>query len=74
MLLQLRGGADEFARALPPQAMIAGGTVNGVAVDPMTYLMHSLSERYSELGEETRLAALTDLMNFSRRGQEISTN
>ena len=70
VILQLRGGAEELVRALPPQAIIAGGHINGVQVDPMTFLMHSLSERYSQLGEETRLAALTDLMNFHRQGQE----
>ena len=32
--------------------------------------MHSLSERYAQLGEESRLAAITDLMNFTRRGSE----
>ena len=36
----------------------------------MTFLMHSLSERYSRLGEETRLSSLTDLLTFSRQGQE----
>ena len=70
VILQLRGGAEELVRGLPPQAIINGGQINGTAVDPMTFLMHSLSERYSQLGEETRLSAITDLMNFNRIGQE----
>ena len=36
----------------------------------MTFLMHSLSERFAQLGEETRLAGITELMNFTRNGQE----
>ena len=50
---------------MPPQAIIAGGLINGVQVDTMTFLMHKLTENYSQLGEETRLAALTELMNFA---------
>ena len=45
-----------------------GGQINAVAVDPMTFLMHSLSERYSKLGEETRLEAITVIMNFRQEG------
>ena len=70
VILQLRGGAQELVRALPPQAILAGGVINGVAVDSMTFLMHALSERYSQLGEESRLSAITELMNFNRRGRE----
>ena len=70
VVMNLRGGAAQLAAAVPPQALINGGLINGVAVDPMTFLMHSLSERYSPLGEETRIAAMADLMNFQRQGQE----
>ena len=70
VILQLRGGAQELARQMPPQAIIAGGLINGVQVDSMTFLMHKLTESYSQLGEETRLAALTELVNFERDGRE----
>lgn len=70
VILQLRGGAAELIESLPPQAIIAGGVINGVNVDPMTFLMHALSERYAQLGEETRLSAITELMNFARHGRE----
>lgn len=60
--LQLRGGAQDMVRGLPPQAMMASGIINGVVVDPMTFLMHALSERYAQLGEETRLEAVTELI------------
>ena len=72
VILQLRGGADEFARGLPPVAIIAVGMVNGVMIDPMAYLMHSLSEKCTQLGEEARLSALTGLMTFAwRPGERI---
>ena len=32
--------------------------------------MHTLSERFSQLGEETRMQSMTDLMNFRREGRE----
>ena len=55
---------------MPPQAIIAGGLINGVQVDSMTFLMHKLTESYSQLGEETRLSALTELLNFECDGRE----
>ena len=70
VILQLRGGAQELVRSLPPMTIINGGMINGNPTDPMTFVMHALSERYARLGEETRLAALTELMQFTRRGRE----
>ena len=51
VILNLRGSAQVMARQLPPEAIMTGGLVNGQQVDPMTYLMHALAERYSPLGE-----------------------
>ena len=56
--------------SLPPQAIINGGIINGNPVDPMTYLMHCLAERYAALGEEANLQALADLMTFDGRPNE----
>jgi len=67
--MRLAGGAADLVETIPPQASIGGG-INGVNVDPMTYLMHALSERYAQLGEEARLATMTDLLTFTRRGHE----
>ena len=36
----------------------------------MTFLLHSLSERYSPLGEETRIKANHDLLNFAAELRE----
>jgi hypothetical protein len=37
VILQLKGGAQELVRGLPPQAILAGGLINGVAVDPILF-------------------------------------
>ena len=47
-----------------------GGLINGVHVDAMTFVMHALTEKYSELPEEQRLAAMTALMTFHRNQGE----
>lgn len=70
VLLVLKGAAKELARQIPPQAIVEGGLVNNVFVDPLTYLMHALQERFGNLGEEVRVQAVTDLMGFSRRNHE----
>ena len=71
MLLQvLRGGARELTRDLPDNIILQGGMLNGIRVDGMTYIMNLLGERYGQLGEESRLRAIKDLMEFDRRPQE----
>ena len=50
--------------------MLIHGLVNGNPATPMTFLMHSLAERWGQLGEEERTSAVMELMNFSRRGNE----
>ena len=66
----LRGGAKELIDTLPPQAILNGGLINGVNVAPMTFLLHSLSERYSALGEESRMKAMVEMMNLSSQPRE----
>ena len=69
---QLRGAAAEIGREIPAHTLVAGGPINGVIADPMTYVMHILAENYAVLGEEQRLCALTELMTFARRPNEIT--
>ena len=69
---QLRGAAAELGREIPAQTLVAGGPINGVMADPMTYVMHILAENYAVLGEEQRLHVLTELMTFARRPNEIT--
>eukprot|EP00438_Fugacium_kawagutii_P025194 Skav218080 [mRNA] locus=scaffold3382:13254:23272:- [translate_table: standard] len=70
VLLVLKGAAKELGRQIPPQAVVEGGVINGVQVDPLTYFMHALQERFGNLGEEVRMQAITELMGFARRGHE----
>ena len=68
--MSLKGTAYEFCRTIPPMTLIHGGAINGHHVDPLTYIMHALAERFADLGEELRLTSITDLFNFSRQGNE----
>ncbi|CAK8988411.1 unnamed protein product [Durusdinium trenchii] len=70
VMLVLKGAAKELSRQIPPQAVVEGGVVNGTPVDPLTFLMHTLQERFGNLGEEVRVQAVTELMSFSRKGNE----
>jgi hypothetical protein len=70
VMLTLRGAARELSRQIPPQAVVAGGLINGVQVDPLTYVMHALQERFGNLGEEIRVQSITELMSFHRKGNE----
>ena len=67
---QLRGAAQELGRTLDHNIILNRGMLNGVHVDGMTYLLSILSERYVDLGEEVRLKAITELMQFTRQGNE----
>ena len=68
VMLSLRGAARELSRQTPPQAVVSGGLINGVQVDPLTYVMHALQERFGNLGEEIRVQSFTELMSFRRKG------
>ena len=72
IVMRLQGSAREFANALPPNTIIHGGIVNGVQVEPTSFLMHALAERYAALGEEASLDAMSAMMNFdSQPGERV---
>ncbi|CAE7335652.1 HRD1B [Symbiodinium sp. CCMP2592] len=64
----------ELVRTLPPAVLVQGGLVNGAAVDPLSFIMHQLAERFAALGEEVRLSAVTELLTFDRQGAETVDN
>ena len=66
LTMALKGVAAEYIKSLPPAVLINGGMINGNAADPLTFIMHSLAERFSLLGEEVRMSSLTDLFHFRR--------
>ena len=44
--LGLRGVAREFALTIPPAAISFGAAIEGVATDPVTYLLYTLGNRF----------------------------
>ena len=74
IVMRLGGSAREMARMITPQEMMNGGVQNGVVVDPVTYLMGALHQRFSALEEESRLTCMTEMSAFARRlGEHINS-
>ncbi|MFM7988134.1 MAG: hypothetical protein ACKPKO_53360, partial [Candidatus Fonsibacter sp.] len=57
-------------RSITPDEIMNGGMVNGIQVDPVTYVVHGLQQRFALLDDEHRLAAMTQRLAFSRRHGE----
>jgi hypothetical protein len=70
IIVQLGGAARNVARHFSFEDMIQGGIVNGQQVDPVTFLLTHLATHFAPLGEETRLQAMTALMQFQRQPAE----
>jgi hypothetical protein len=47
-----------------------GGVINGIHLDPVTYIVAGLHRNFANLDEETRLAAVTEFLAFQRRQVE----
>ena len=53
--------------------MASGGTVNGVTVNPVTYLLTLLHSRLADFDEESRFASITEMLAFTRLpGETVS--
>ena len=59
-----------MTREIPLDIIVHGGVLNNQQAAPTTYILNILAERYAQLGEESRLKAMTDIMTFNRRGNE----
>ena len=70
IISQLGGAARELARTLTPQEIFNGGVINGQHLDPVSFLIHGLSTRFSPLDDEIRIRAAQDLLQFQRKGNE----
>ena len=70
IILRLEGAARELARTLTPQEITQGGMINGVMVDPVSYIVYGLHARFAQLGEESRLVAMTEMLSFARKPHE----
>jgi hypothetical protein len=73
IVTRLGGSAREVARMISPQEIMMGGVRNGIQLDPVSYLMAALQDRFAALDEETRLASMTEMLAFARRpGESIN--
>jgi hypothetical protein len=73
IVMRLGGAARELVRRITPEEILHGGLVNGVQVDPITYIVAGLQQIFAILYDEHRLAAMTQLLAFSRRqGESIN--
>jgi len=70
IVMRLGGAARDLARTITPQEILQGGVINGIQYDPVSYIVYGLHQRFAQLGEESRLIAMTDMINFSRRPNE----
>ncbi len=50
-----------------------GGVLQGRRLDPVSFLMAGLAQRYAQLGDESRLAAMVEFPSFQRlQGEGIN--
>ena len=62
----LTGAARDAARTLTRNELLYGGVINGEQLDPVGYLLKGLEERFGQLDDEQRLAAMTEFQAFAR--------
>ena len=65
VIMRLGGAAREFARTITPQEIMFGGMRNGIAMDPVTYLLAALHTLFAALDKESRLASMTAFLAFN---------
>ena len=78
IVMRLGGAAREMARMLTPHEMMHGGpphhNPHGPPVDPVTFLLGALHQRFSALEEESRLTCTMELMAFARKpGENVNS-
>ena len=70
IVMRLGGAAREYCRMITPQELMQGGQIAGQAVDPVTYVLGTLHQRFSQLEEESRMVAMTEMLAFARKPNE----
>ena len=70
LVLRLTGQARESVRTLNQAQIERGGPVNGVHLDPVSFILSGLQNRYAQLSDETRLAAMVEYQAFARYPNE----
>ncbi len=69
-MLRLSGQARASARTMSAQEVRDGGIMRGKRLDLVSYLLSGLAMRYAQLGDETRLAAMNEMLAFRRNSGE----
>ena len=74
IIFNLGGAARDLARIMDFAQITQGGMVDGQHADGVIFLLANFAQNFSPLGEEQRLAAVSELMNFHRNpGESIDT-
>ena len=74
VISRLGGAARYMARLMGPAEVHQGGMVDGVQLDPASFLVNGLSAQLAPLDDERRLQAVTRLPSFSRRPNDTVDN
>ena len=70
IIFQLEGGARDLGRNFNAQQITQGGVINGQVLDPVSYLIMRLYQRFAQFQVETELIAAADFEQFHRRNGE----
>ena len=65
IVTRLGRSARGMARRNTPHEILNGGFRNGVQVDPMSYTLAALQDRFAALDDEARLASMTETLAIS---------
>ena len=70
MVLRLKGAARSLVNMLSPEEILRGGEINGVAYQPVEFILKGLETRFARFDDEIRINAMLEMMNFRRKGHE----
>ena len=68
--MRLGGEARNCVRAMSYNEIVNGGVVNGVQLDPVSYIIAGLDLRFAQMADESRLAAMSEFMAFAKYPHE----
>ena len=66
IILRLSGHARDAARVITADEIERGGIMQGRRMGPVSYILAGLAMRYGQLGDESRLQAITEFQCFSK--------
>ena len=66
IILRLSGHARDAARCITADEIEHGGIMQGRRMGPVSYILAGLAMRYGQLGDESRLQAITEFQCFHK--------